>query len=106
MSRDKPIHFFQGLETCCKVFFFRECDSIVGLFSADLCHLFDSGYQLELFVAHGASVGDGFAKKEAVDMDENCPFAFRFQSPSKKQTAEIIKKKHTSNMESSIFFRY
>lgn len=39
-------------------------------------------------------------------MDENCPFAFRFQSPSKKQTAEIIKKKHTSNMESSIFFRY
>lgn len=21
LSRDKPIHFFQGLETCCKVFF-------------------------------------------------------------------------------------
>jgi len=27
-------------------------------------HKYGAGYQLELFVAHGASVGDGFAKKE------------------------------------------
>ena len=48
-------------------------------------------------------------RRRAVDVDENCrrrKKAFRFQSPSEKQTAEIIKKSNLQTWKVPFSFEY